>query len=392
MPTTLDTYPSLKLVEIKSNDPADLLIAINSGRCDGAVMTLTEWQFVRNKAAANSKCDMMVTPTIIRPVVGSWPLLADYGPFYTQSDNMAAVNPNSRCTSLVGLVLSAILSEMSLDGSYTNLLNRARAQYWDQMCIPLDQQPVDLQLGVGDLMGVSVLYGCMSIIGLFLLLTGGKIRRGFDTVKDTAERALADRIAAKIAAKEERENPIVGGGRWEASERSLDDLRPLGLGRKTDPSSSYVVEVAQGRSLTGTGDEGGRGSGSGSGSGGGGGGGGGSGGGGGGGGGGASVAGGRGVGGTAAEEISPPMPAEPLSPTFLPDPQPWSIQALTHSLARSLSPSRTRADASRTHAHAHAHAQIDVDTDAGVGEGGGGGDQKGTTAQPSTGYRFWDKF
>ena len=135
------SFPNVKLLPVDSGTAVDLMIAMNAGKCKGAVMTQTQWDFVRNTIAGNPTCDAVQTTLIIRPVSGGFPLLADYGKFNitdpANGGSTSSVRPHSRCVSAAALVFSALLSDFRGDGSLASLYQRAQANYWTQTCGPL---------------------------------------------------------------------------------------------------------------------------------------------------------------------------------------------------------------------------------------------------------------
>jgi hypothetical protein len=78
-------HPALRLVEVASNDPVRLVDAVQRGACGGAVMTVTEWEFVKNyREEGGDFCHtLQVAGANIRTLVGSHVGLMDLGPEFS---------------------------------------------------------------------------------------------------------------------------------------------------------------------------------------------------------------------------------------------------------------------------------------------------------------------
>ena len=156
------TYPAINLVNVNSFDPVDLLVSINNGSCDGAVMTVAQWDAVQNLASANVDCRVIAQPAFPNSVITTY-----FGAFVTIMDYSIL------CTSVVQIVWSTLLTRMKEDGTFDELYASylATKRKTTDCAATIRKRSSSFAVGIDGMSGVfiifSIMVGASVLISLF---------------------------------------------------------------------------------------------------------------------------------------------------------------------------------------------------------------------------------
>jgi hypothetical protein len=156
------TYPAINLVNVNSFDPVDLLVSINNGSCDGAVMTVAQWDAVQNLASANVDCRVIAQPAFPNSVITTY-----FGAFVTIMDYSIL------CTSVVQIVWSTLLTRMKEDGTFDELYASylATTRKTTDCAATIRKRSSSFAVGIDGMSGVfiifSIMVGASVLISLF---------------------------------------------------------------------------------------------------------------------------------------------------------------------------------------------------------------------------------
>lgn len=142
-------YPKIQYVP-GYGTASDLLVSMRNGDCIGSVLAMSEWLYAEARKDSNPNCDLVMVDKAFRKIHGSWPYKVDY---------------SNKCTSVVEMVLSSIIIDMSADGSLDAIWedNLSQATNVDCSMSPFSDaflssaSPVS-QYDVNDLAGVIYIY------------------------------------------------------------------------------------------------------------------------------------------------------------------------------------------------------------------------------------------
>jgi Ligand-gated ion channel len=65
-------YPRIEFHNVDSSDPIDLMKELNAGKCDGAILTVSQWESVKNRKIANPYCDIIQMGDSIMTLNAGW--------------------------------------------------------------------------------------------------------------------------------------------------------------------------------------------------------------------------------------------------------------------------------------------------------------------------------